>query len=161
MHSHENGQLGLLEQARSIIELVIQLDALIDHLRPFHITAGRLHLRPAAGIAQDKGTAVFGGAGGPGVAQVVRAEFPDAQDVPPQDFDPHPHRPHRHHLVGQLLVLAAAAQQFALRSQIRLVRFERLEQIGRQFHTVGRVRFLAVDGHVTLKGSQDCFQIAL
>ncbi len=39
---------------------------------------------------------------GPRMAQVVGAEFPEAQNIPPQNFDAVPHRPHRHHLTGVL-----------------------------------------------------------
>ena len=63
---------------------VVQPDALIDDLGPLHIAAGRLHVGPAAGVAQDEGAAVAGGAGGAGgasVAQIIRAQLPETQDV--------------------------------------------------------------------------------
>ncbi len=89
---------------------------------------------------------------GPGVAQVVGAEFPNAQNIAPQDFDPPTYRPHRHHLIGELLIFAATTQEGASRPQIRLIRSFGLHNIPRQFHPVNRVRLLPIDNGIARFG---------
>lgn len=74
---------------------IVQPNPLVYDLGPFHIPVGRLYIRPTTSIPQHKGIAFHRCPRGPGVAQVVRTEFPDDQNISPKIFTRPPNVPLR------------------------------------------------------------------
>lgn len=70
--------LQMRDGAEKEQDSIIQLNALIYHFGALNIAAWRVHIAPTASVSQDKRIAIFGGAGRPRVAQIVRTELPNA-----------------------------------------------------------------------------------